>query len=242
LIHRRKRFGRDMERYRLSNGQRLGYFDEFEQHELSPEALAALTNPYSIARGVQANPDEFRQTLSVWLSTNRTPRLSGDREHSIWGRVVPLFFVKEPAGTDRHFVDSIVEQEGPGVLAWAVRGLQQFTNETLVLPEDVSTDLQVVMHEAAPLNAFIESTLSRDDNGMMSANQLWAAYKDWCRMRDTDPEALREFSRSLRQLGFPRVRRSSGNYYRGLTCRNMNTIPTVASPPIPEDNFDSESE
>jgi P4 family phage/plasmid primase-like protien len=124
-------------------GARFVYVNEPDENsELREGAVKAMTGGDALsARGVYAKSTvEFEPTWVSFLPTNHKPIIKGS-DNGIWRRLILLPFLRnfenDPNVTKDEKRGEKLEQEIPGVLAWAIRGVAAFLEAGIGIPESV---------------------------------------------------------------------------------------------------------
>lgn len=99
---------------------------------------------------------EFTPRFTVWLRTNSLPRIKG-LDEGIWRRLVPIpFEVTIPEEkVDRDLLEKL-RAELPGILAWAVRGANEWRQNGLGVPERIQGAMTEYRTEQDSVAAFLE--------------------------------------------------------------------------------------
>lgn len=107
------------------DGRRLVVCSEIEQGRRWAEStIKRITGDTTItARRMRQDFYTFTATHKLVIAANTKPVVRGNDE-AIWRRMRPVPFVVTipPAERDKTLVRTLVETEGPGILAWLVRG------------------------------------------------------------------------------------------------------------------------
>jgi len=160
---------------------------------------------------------EFRPQFKLWLATNHKPTIHGVDE-GIWRRVhVVPFTVRIPdAKCDRDLGDKL-KMEAPGILNWALRGLEIYQQQGLKKPKAVDLATENYRCEQDQFSGFLDSRCILTPTGRAQARPLFDAYMEWARENDVPVWTEREFAAKLAERGFRKVKRSFGNIWEGLT-------------------------
>ena len=142
------------------------------------------------ARRMREDFWSFDRTHTFWLSTNHLPRVDGTDE-GIWRRIKLVPFTVDLRNKVTPIPDFdrwLVANEGPGILAWLVRGFLDYRENGLADPEAVRVATRDYREESDPLGDFIEQFCVLGDQLTAPASDLFAAYADkfrgrWSRTR-----------------------------------------------------------
>lgn len=200
-------------------------------------------NPYSV-------------TLNVKLvsSTNHLPKL-WDTTDAFVRRAIIFTFSRQFEGEDK---DVLLRQklagEQPGILRWAVAGLQRLIKRGHFVPPPSSVELvSGYRDESDPVRLFFKERLVFDEQHGTKTNDLYEAFRAWA--SDTGfsrvPDRPR-FGRVLTMLKVKVLRKSCGVPIRGvrLVTPGEGRLPSSAGNVVPlerkprqtrlEDEFDDQ--
>lgn len=144
---------------------------------------------------------EFMPTFKLWLYGNHKPVIA-DSTLSIWRRVKQIPFDVTIPGTE---VDpdlpAKLETELPGILAWAVKGCQDWQQYGLNEPEAVITATAKYRHEQDILGDFIEDCCILEPIATIPKAELKEEYQRWCQDNSVEPVTQRTFKARLTEKG-----------------------------------------
>jgi putative DNA primase/helicase len=152
------------------------------------------------ARPLYKDPLQFKPQFKPWIAANHKPKIPAD-DQAIWDRVRLIPF-------DARIGDELKERslpeklkaEGPGILAWAVRGCLEWQEYGMGTPTAV---LQATDSYRNEMDTFTEFLLSLEDWPIGSAvdfggQALHEAYMGWSRYDDDAPTlSIKEFNKHL---------------------------------------------
>lgn len=184
---------------------------------------------------------DFKPKATLFLATNHRPQVrNGD--NGLWRRMrlVPFrhsFEKAEGGPTDKSIILEGFKQEMSGILNWALAGwMSRQARGRICFPDSMRVATDDYRRSMDMIGLFLEECTVRHPQAKVAAKELYLAYKAWCdangeqRARDN---AL--FSEHLiQQLGFERLRRSSGNFYLGIGMRSEYDDVPDPTPPSPE--------
>ena len=115
---------------------------------------------------------KFKPSHTLFLLTNHKMKAS-DNDSAFWKRCVlvncPFSFVSDPAPdnplerqVDKSLKDSIIRDEGPGVIAWLARGYQFYEIEGLTPPDRIRKDTEAYRREESLVLQFVDACLDED--------------------------------------------------------------------------------
>jgi len=156
------------------------------------------------------NPFSFKPYARIIAATNELPHLK-DSSDGFFRRAIILKFNRKFAEheQDRHRLDKLIA-EMPGILAWAVTGLQRLmARQHFEIPpsSDELTKRYRTESDSAMLFADEFLEVSADKKDYLTASELYRRYADWCNEsghRNKWSEV--NFKKRLEGLGFEQYR------------------------------------
>ncbi|KAF4408627.1 phage/plasmid primase, P4 family [Streptomyces lycii] len=204
-------------------GARLVMAAEGESNKPMSEALIKrMTGKDKMsARFLRQEFFEFRPTFQIILSTNHKPSFRGQDE-GLWRRVKLVPFARYFAKHERDYhLDTKLLSERAGIIAWAVRGAQQWFRQGLDDPELIRQATADYKETSDALNGFIGDVIeiTGDDADTILGSDLYRAYVAW-----SDEEGLSKAEvwkrttlyRAMDERGCQRRKGSAGMTFYGL--------------------------
>lgn len=191
---------------------------------LAESLVKALTGRDTItARYLYGEFFDFVPQFKLWLSTNNKPVIKG-ADDAIWRRIM---FLRFPVHIPREQRDGELKSkllaEGPGILAWMVRGCLDWQQHGFNVPPEVIADLAEYRNEMDVLAEFIEDKCNVHPNEWATSSDLYEAYVDWAEeagLKDKEVLKQRTFGSCLSERGFLRDRGAKGTrIWRGINLR-----------------------
>lgn len=171
---------------------------------------------------------DFTPSGKIHYVTNHLPRLSDAasiwrRLHLIkWGVTIPH------AEQDLHLAERIVRDELAGVLAWAVRGAQDWKQQRLAPPETAGRDIAAYREDMDAFGDFLTEYTRNDEESLAKTNDLYLAYKGWAFGAGIKtPMSQQAFTAVMKERGYEYLRRANGRFFKGLVV----ITPTAANAP-----------
>ncbi|MCR5235532.1 MAG: DNA primase [Lachnospiraceae bacterium] len=162
---------------------------------------------------------EFIPVFTLYINTNYLPTVNDDTVFSS-GRIKVITF-------DRHFEESEqdkglkqrlrTEDNLSGILNWLLQGLELYRSEGLEPPLCVVNATNQYRENSDKLSLFVDDTLIEDNDSIISANELYKNYAQWCRENNYGEESKRTF---LDELRAHNMLCSTGTI-KGKTVRNV---------------------
>lgn len=156
---------------------------------LNESRVKALTGCDPItARFLHAEFFTFDPVGKYWLSVNHKPVVRDD-SHGFWRRLrlIPFdqtFPVNKALGPELH-------REGPGILAWCVRGCLDWQRYGLAPPDVVLNATAAYQADSDVLGSFLTEATDQDPDHEVRASTLYEHYRTWAAVNGfTDRERL----------------------------------------------------
>lgn len=111
------------------------------------------------ARFLYKESFEFVPQFTLWLMTNKCPKIKSDSDPT-WKRIlrVPFAYTVPPEKKSRKLKKTLINLKisGPAILAWIVKGSKLFWEEGLEVPEVVKRSTEDYRESQRPLKDFFE--------------------------------------------------------------------------------------
>jgi putative DNA primase/helicase len=162
-----------------------------EGKKLDERQVKQLTGQDTItARRLYQDFMAFRPTHKIFFAVNHRPHVT-DTSPAFWRRVLllPWDSTVPTEMQKRNVAEWIVNEEGPGVLRWAVEGCLKWQRDGLKVPNYVRAKTKEYQTDEDVLAAFIKAHLVKDEqgSGFVSTTHLWKVHIVWC-----DHEGMRK--------------------------------------------------
>jgi putative DNA primase/helicase len=209
-------------------GARFATAVETEEGErLAVAQLKALTGGRDTIpiRGLYGKSFSFRPQFKFWLATNHLPRIT-DPTASIWGRLYAIPFevqIPDPARGEEcdcegrikdPDLDRKLQAELPGILAWMVRGWQEYRNGGLKPPSRVLDKTREYQRREDVVGRFIQEELEIAPEFHTRTAILASRLQSWC---EEMGERLTCRAVTDRLGKFPGVKAEKRDHARGWT-------------------------
>jgi putative DNA primase/helicase len=135
--------------------------------------------------------------------------------------MIHLVFTESYLGREDTTLGDRLRAELPGVLNWALDGLERLTARgRFVAPESSRTLDEDVVRSASPIAAFIDEVCALERGAETNLDVLYRAYREWCTQEGREHVATKDrFAKDLRSA-FPKLgseRRGTGQgRYRAI--------------------------
>jgi P4 family phage/plasmid primase-like protien len=214
---------------RLS-GLRLVVCSEVNQTARFDEAKVKLLTGGDrlTARFLYGRHFTFEPTHTLWLMGNHQPRVDAGGE-SFWRRLRLVPFTKTVPLPNRveGLATSLVESEGPAILAWIVAGAVD-AQKGLREPQQVMAATEAYAAEEDALARFISEAvhITGGTTVKVTTSDMRQAYANWCRDEGQKELTPQLFGRELRtRFGIDQTRSHGKRFYLG--CSLIARVPDI---------------
>lgn len=168
------------------------------------------------------NREDWHGTLGVrfMLMSNDAPTFS-DASSAMARRMIHLVFTETFLGREDTSLGDRLRAELPGILNWALDGLERLTARgRFVAPESSRALDEDVVRSASPIAAFVEEVCEQERGAEVNLDILYRAYREWCSTEGREHVATKDrFAKDLRSA-YPKLtseRRGTGQArYRAI--------------------------
>jgi putative DNA primase/helicase len=158
------------------------------------------------------------------ILSNELPRF-GDASGAIAGRFIVLVMTQTWLGKENTTLTRELLAELPGILSWALDGLDRIAATGTMTSPQSSTDAIVALHDlVSPVSAFVRDQC-RTGGGEVAVSDLFNAWKAWAEANNFRPGNSATFGRNLRavipmlRVAQPRDGTGRERHYIGLHLR-----------------------
>jgi len=213
-------------------GRRLAWLSETnENRRLNSGKVKMLTGGDTITGRAPYGKRQisFKPTHKMILLTNHRPKADA-RDQALWRRVLLIPFKMafvprpDPAKLNERLADAHLpaklKAEGPGILAWLVRGCLAWQEEGLNPPESVLAATQEYQDGEDTIKTFISEKCIEGAERSCRAAALYSAYKSWQEGNGEKAMTANKFGKVISER-FDSVKDMKGRLYVGLElCSN----------------------
>jgi putative DNA primase/helicase len=160
---------------------------------------------------------EFTPEFKVFLATNHKPVITGT-DHAIWRRIQLIpFTVTIPEEEQDKDLALKLQNELPGILAWAVQGCLEWQKQGLNPAAEVVGATSTYRSEMDAVAGFLDDCCVLNTDAFVTIAGLYKAYSAWCDATRERALTKRELSSRLTERGYRKRRGNGGKWqWRGI--------------------------
>lgn len=162
---------------------------------------------------------EIKSTAKLCWAMNDWPRLANP-DDGLFRRVYPVMFKVRPESEKDPALKKAIENEGTGILNWALAGLKrlQARGKFDPPPSVLAARSAFQMESDIPAIYYGERVEQRAD-AKLQADALYQDYKQWCLDNGHKPMSSTRLGREWIRMGLDRVTIEGRRYYKGITLK-----------------------
>ena len=220
-------------------GLRFVVCSEVEQGAKFAEAkVKMLTGGDELtARFMRRDHFSWSPTHHLWLMANHRPAVTAGG-NSFWRRLRLIPHPHQVPVADR--IDGLdqlmIDEEGPGILAWIIAGAVAYYGGGLADPAGVLAATQEYAEAEDDLGRFVSERLVIADpeqrrQHMSPTHAVTSAYAGWCHDEGVEPLSLKRLGAELRgRWGIELYRSGGRRFYVGVSLQASDDDPTFHQP------------
>ena len=193
------------ERIAALRGRRLVVSNELEQKAvLAEQTVKMLTGGDTLsARELYGRRFNFQPSHKVLLVTNHKPRVKNN-DHAIWRRIrlVPFETIIPADQQDGDLRRRLVQEHGPAVLAWLVKGAVAWHGDGLGSADAVDAATEAYRATQDVFGDFLAEYTVKVPRGRCKVGDLFKLWQGWCEEARERPGRKQDFSAQLEDAGF----------------------------------------
>jgi putative DNA primase/helicase len=176
---------------------------------------------------------EFPPTHKLWIRGNYKPIIP-DTTLAMWRRMrlIPFTVTIPPEEVDKN-LETKLEAELPGILAWAIKGCLDWQRGKFETPKSVASATDSYRQEQDILGEFIEDYCITKPKASVVKKELWKAYQDWCETTGQVAIGQRTFRDRLIERGIDEFKLHGVRYWRGIQLARVSVVEAKVSDKTP---------
>jgi putative DNA primase/helicase len=211
-------------------GARVVVSSELEDGQRFAEARVKQLTGRDVISGRFMRQDwfSFTPTHTLWMLANHQPAVRAGGP-AFWRRLrlLPFEHTVPPEKRVPDLEDRLVEDEGPAILAWLIRGAADYFTDGLAEPASVRAATAAYERDTDTVGRFVdELCVTGDPNAQhlqVKASDLRQAYETWCRVEGEEAVTSKAFATSLRtRFGVLPGRTNTTRFYAGIRLADVS--------------------
>ena len=188
-------------------GARLAVCSEIGQDsKWDEEKLKMLTGGDTISgRMLYGHRFDFTPSHLIMLAANDKPRIeAGGRSFSRRVKTIEFGYSVPDDQVNERLPQDLLEKEGPGILAWMVRGAVDVVANGLRIPKKVALATEDYAQSEDEVKQWMDECCLRVSDDFLQPNgKLYLSYKQWCERNGMRPKNSQGFGVALNRHGIP---------------------------------------
>jgi P4 family phage/plasmid primase-like protien len=133
------------------------------------------------ARFMNQNFFDFKPTHTLFLALNHLPAVKSGGD-GFWRRLRKIDFniTIPPEKRKENLAQTLIENEGPGILQWMVDGAVRVTTQGFTEPDSVKAATLTYRHEEDHIAKFVDERIVVAATGTATKTSVFNAYRNWC--------------------------------------------------------------
>jgi len=157
----------------------------------------------------KSNPDnfQFQGDFCMLITSNSRLHVRLDSDVGAWRRrlLIVRFEGPPPSKKIPHFDNVLIQQEGSGILNWALHGLAMLLDDIkkydgIYLTEQQSGVVDALLAESDSLRHFLKDCVVKDQCNDLSVPEIEEAYAEYCTKKGWNPKSRTDFLKELTDL------------------------------------------
>jgi phage/plasmid-associated DNA primase len=165
---------------------------------------------------------KFQGSFSVFVTSNARLKVRLEGDISAWRRrlLIVRYEGPPPARKIPDFAELLIQEEGSGILNWALEGLLMLMEDIngnsgdLVLTDRQKNVVDALLAESDSLRHFIENRVVIDYGSDLAVEEIVEAYAEYCPEVGWNPMHITEIQRDLPSLMLELFRTTKSNDIR----------------------------
>jgi putative DNA primase/helicase len=181
---------------------------------------------------------EFVPIAKAHMSGNGFPTIDGT-DNGIWRRIFVVHWTETiPEAEQRDIgtvVGELIDEDGPGILAWLVEGVLDYLENGFVVAEEIRAATQAYRESMDPIGEFVRDCVEPWPEGTVQARLMYQAYESWSKANAKRVRSETKFGTVMEQY-FPKDRGRTRSYL-GCRLHDVPERPDERPPPASPDDY-----
>ncbi len=175
--------GSDFTKLSLKN-KHLNAYDDLSSKDLNDGGAIKVATGGGYISGEEkfGEYQQFRSYAKQWFNANKCPPVKDNDDLAYFSRNMPIRFDNVPDKLDPFLRKKLwTDEEMSGILNWALEGLYRLLENGefsyYKSPEEVKQLMEI---SGCPLVAFSSDVLEKEDGAVISKDDMFKVYSEWC--------------------------------------------------------------
>ncbi|MBI4846285.1 MAG: hypothetical protein HY810_07430 [Candidatus Omnitrophica bacterium] len=149
----------------------------------------------------------FQGNFCILITSNSRLQVRLDGDTGAWKRRLLIIRFEAPAPAKKipHFDDLLIQEEGSGILNWALQGLGLLlkdiqTGGDIKLSKAQDKIVEGLLAESDSLRHFLIENVVQDEEADLSTTEIVEAYAEYCPLKGWNPKPITVIHRELESL------------------------------------------
>lgn len=161
----------------------------------------------------------YRPQFKIWLMVNHKPVIRGT-DNGIWRRLQTIPFTQSFKGREDKTLKETLEVELPGILNWALEGLQEWHKQGLNTPDAIKTAAAQYRHENDVIAQWLDECCRVEPDAYVTTENAYTSYQGWCKVNGHSFVLTKtKFSQRLADKGYSVQQKRTGGF--GSSSKNQ---------------------
>ena len=175
-----------------------------EDRRLAEGRVKAVTGEDHITcRTLYSKPFSYQPKFKMWLAMNHKPIVRGT-DRGIWRRLKLIPFEQNFEGKEDRGLRDVLKQEMPGILNWALEGLQEWLQHGLGKARAIEDATEEYRKESDLVGQWFSDCCASDPGQFLSSAEAYQSFRDWCRAHGFREPTETFLGRNITDKGFTR--------------------------------------
>ena len=206
-------------------GKRLviaGELEEGKRLSVSTIKQICSTDPITIEEKYRS-PETVTPSHTLILFTNHLPRV-GSTDEGTWRRLKVVPFETQIQTSIPNYASKLVEEAGPSILDWAIKGAVIFAQNgfKLTTPQAIASATSSYRHQENWLETFISECCIREPEARILDSELYQEYREWAKRSGDYVRRSVDFRAAMEAYGFVCRRPHNRKTWSGLALISTN--------------------
>lgn len=177
-----------------------------------------VSGEYLTGRFMRGDFFNFVPTHTLWVMANDRLAVPHD-DKAFWRRLreIPFLFTPEPGSVIKGLAESLVAEEGPGILQWIIDGAVDYLADGYDVPDSVTEANENYREQQNTISYFLENFVDYEADRRSPARSVRAQYEIACKQMGATPLRVSDMKKALEEAGYPQKKFNTGLHYLNMS-------------------------